>query len=142
MKTVCNISAVAVLLVALPGVCFALWDVDVVTKERAKELGMEVRLTAVGPKHMKVAVEFGAEGTLKNFTEVEMIFRQEDKPALHAALREDRSKPGRVAVSFTADAAQLDKFTLYLRVSFRDGGAGGTIHEIRVKDFVEVKKNP
>lgn len=47
MKTVFNISAVAVLLVALPGVCLALWDLDVVTKERAKELGMEIRSTAV-----------------------------------------------------------------------------------------------
>ena len=65
MKAAFNISAVAVLLVALPGVCLALWDLDVVTKERAKELGMDVRLTAVGSKHMKVEVEFKEEGALK-----------------------------------------------------------------------------
>ena len=141
MKAVFKISAVAVFLAVAPGVCLALWDLDVVTKERAKELGMEVRLTAVGPKHTKVAVEFKAEGAMKNFTEVEMSFNQADKPTLYAALREDRSKPGRVAVSFTADAAQLDRFILRVTVPYRDGGLGGMIHEIRVKDFVEVKKD-
>jgi hypothetical protein len=54
-----------------------------------------------------------------------------------ASLHADRSKPGRVAVSFTADLAQLDKLTL--RVTVPEGD-GRTIYEIRVKDFVELKK--
>jgi hypothetical protein len=136
------LSTIAILLfVAAPRVCFALWDVDLVSKERAKELGMEVQSTAAGPKHVRVELEFKSEDKLKDFSQIDLRFDQGDNPTLTAALREDRSKPGRVAVSFTADTAQLDKLTLRVMVPFRDGGAGGTTHELRVKDFVEVKKD-
>jgi hypothetical protein len=50
-----------------------------------------------------------------------------------APLREDRSKPGRVVVSFSADRAQLDKLTLWVMVRESDGG---TAYMLRVKDFV------
>jgi hypothetical protein len=141
MKTILNISAVAVFLVVAPGVCFALWDLEIVSKDRAKELGMEVRSTAAGPNHVQVELEFKAEGKLKNFSHVDLRFGKGDDLVVAAPLREDRSKQGRVAVSFTADLAQLDKLTLRVMVPFRDGGAGGTTHELRVKDFVEVKKD-
>ena len=128
-------------LAVAPSPCFALWDLEIVSKERAKELGMEVRSTAAGPNHVQVELEFKAEGELKNFSHVDLRFGKGDNLAVAAPLREDRSKPGRVAVSFTADSAQLDKLTLQVMVPFRDGGAGGTTHELRVKDFVEVKKD-
>ena len=55
MKTIFNISAVAVFLVIAPSPCFALWGVVNVSKEVAKELGMEVRTTTAGrwtqPRH-------------------------------------------------------------------------------------------
>ncbi len=141
VKTILNISAAAVFLVVAPGVCFALWDTEVVSKERARELGMEVRSTAAGPNHVQVEFEFTVEGELKNFSHVDLRFGKGDNLEVAAPLREDRSKPGRVTVTFTANSAQLDKLTLRVMAPFRDGGAGGTIHELRVKDFVEVKND-
>ena len=141
MKTILNILAVAVFLVVAPSPCFALWEIAAVSKEGAKELGMQVRSEPADPNHVRVELEFKPEDKLKDFSQVDLRFDQGDNPTLTAALREDRSKPGRVAVSFTADTAQLDKFTLRVIVPFRDGGAGGTTHELRVKDFVEVKKD-
>jgi hypothetical protein len=116
-----------------------LWDPVPVSKEEAKKLGMEVRSTATGPKHVRVELEFKPEDKLKHFSQVDLQLDQGDNPTLTAALREDRSKPGRVAVSFTADTAQLDKLTLRVMVPFRAGGAGGTIYVIRLKEFVELK---
>jgi hypothetical protein len=138
MKATFNIAVLAVLLVA-PSPCFAAWDVEIVSKDRAKELGMEVRSSG-GPKHARVELVFKIEGKLKDFSRVDLRVGQGENLLLTAPLREDRSKPGLVAVSFTADLAQLDKLTLRVIVPFRDGGAGGTIYEIRVKDFVELKK--
>jgi hypothetical protein len=138
MKTVFNISAVAVFLVVAPSPCFALWEIEPVSKERAKELGMEVRSKVAGPNHVRVELEFKTEGELKDFSQVDLRFGQGDNPPLTAALREDRSKPGRVVVSFTADRAQLDKLTLWVMVP---ASLGGTIYDLRVKDFVELKKD-
>jgi hypothetical protein len=135
MKTILNISALAVFLFVTPGVCFALGVHFSVSKKQAKELGMEVRSTAPDPKHIRVELEFKLDGKLKDFTQVDLQF---DKGALTATLREDRSKPGRVAVSFTADPAQLDKLTLQVTVPNSDGR---DILDLRVKDFVEVKKD-
>jgi hypothetical protein len=53
-------------------------------------------------------------------------------------LREDRSQPGRVVVNFTAAGAELPKLTMLVYVR---GGAGGTLYELRVKDFVELKND-
>jgi hypothetical protein len=52
-------------------------------------------------------------------------------------LQEDRSKPGRVVVSFTADQTQLDKLALWVYVP---GELGRGIYKLQVKDFIEPKK--
>src|SRR4051794_16186918 len=101
MKSAVKIAALAVLLVA-PGACFAMWDIELVTKERARELGMEVRSESVSPTHIRVELGFKTEGELKNYTEdagqnygsVELRIGQGDNPPVRAPLREDRSKPG------------------------------------------------
>src|SRR5688572_11099949 len=98
---------------------------------------MEVRSSPSGPKHLRVELEFKAEGKLKDFSQIELRLDQGENPTLYAALREDRSKPGHIAVSFTADTAQLEKLTLQVAVPFRDGGAGGTYYILKVKDFLE-----
>lgn len=134
MKTAFNILAAAAFLTAAPSRCLALWEIETVSKERAKELGMEVRSSAAGPNQVRVELEFKLEGDLKNFSGVELSLGSRDKPVLTAPLREERSKPGRIIVSFTASAAQLDKLTLSVSVP---GGLGGSIYELRVRDFVE-----
>jgi hypothetical protein len=136
MKTGFSIAVLAVLLVA-PSPCFALRWTVLVSKEQAKEIGMEVRSKAAGPNQVLAELEFKVEGKLKNFSRVNLQFGEGDNPPLTAPLREDRSKPGRIVVSFTADRAQLDKFTLRVMV---EESLGGPIYELRIKDFVEPKK--
>ena len=138
MKTIISVSALALFLFVAPGPCFALWGIAPVSKEGAKELGMEVRTTANGANHVIVELEFKTEGKSKNFSSVDLRIGGGDNPAVTAPLREDRSKPGRVVVSFTADRGQLDKINLWVRVP---EAAGGTIYDLRVKDFVELKKD-
>jgi hypothetical protein len=86
--------------------------------------------------------EFGPEGKYKDHSRVELRIGggdgERDDPSVTAPLREDRSKPGRVVVSFTADRTQLDK--LKLRVVVPEGD-GRTNYDLRVKDFVEPKKD-
>src|SRR5262245_56514736 len=57
MKTTFSIAVLAVLLV-VPSPCFALWTTVSVSKERVKELCMEVRTTATGPNHVVAWLEF------------------------------------------------------------------------------------
>lgn len=145
MKTAFGIAALAVLLV-VPNSCFALWEIESVSKERAKELGMEIRSEQAGPNRVWVKIEFKTEGELKTFADneskdrssVELHIGEGDKPSVTAPLREDRSKPGRIVVSFTADRAQLDKLSLWVMVP---GELGGTIYLLVVKEFVEPKKD-
>jgi hypothetical protein len=139
MKAAFNITVLAVLLVA-PSPCFAAWEIVLVSKETAKEMGMEVRLT--GRDLVRVQLEFKAEGPFKNLSRVELRLGEGDNPPLTAALQEDRSKPGRVVVRFDADRAHLDKINLWVIVpeSLVRITAGGTAYHLRVKDFVELPK--
>jgi len=146
MKTVINILAVAIFLAVTPNPCFAIWDVLTVSKERANDLGLEVRSKASGPKNVQVVLEFKVEGALKEYdgrfkdrSGVSLRMGETDNLTVSAPLREDRSKPGRVVVSFTTNRAQLDKLTLVVSVPGSPGTVGGTHYELRVKDFVEVK---
>ena len=138
MKAAFNITVLAVLLVA-PNRSFALWEIAPVSKEQAKEMGMEVRSERAGPNHVRVELEFKTEGKFGEFSpegkfkdrsRVELRIGEGDKlrifeidnTSLTAPLREDRSKPGRVVVSFNADRAHLDKINLWVMVPESDGG--------------------
>ena len=135
MKTAFSIAALAVLLTSTSP-CFALGFVKQVSKEAAKEMGMEVRSEAADANQVRVELEFKVEGGLKNFKRVDLWFGEGDNPLLAARLHEDRSKPGQVAVSFTADRARLDKITLLVTVS----ELGDTVYKLRIKCFVEPEK--
>lgn len=97
-------------------------------------MGMEVRSERAGPNHVRVELEFKIEGKLKDFSRVELRTGE----GVTAPLREDRSKPGRIVVSFTADRAQVDKLSLWVMVP---GSEGGTAYTLLVKDFVELKNH-
>ena len=150
MKAAFKISALVILLFA-PRVCFALWTTVPVTKDRAKALGMEVRTKADGRNHVHVELEFKTEGKFEKFIPegkfsgfcgVELQIGEGNNSLVTAPLREDRSNarpvPGRVLFSFTADRAQLEKLRLRVYAPESDGG---TIYELRVKDFVELEKD-
>lgn len=138
MKTLFNFLTLTFLLAVTPSPCFALWGIAPVSKEQAKKLGMEVRSAPAGPTHVRVELEFKLEGGLKGFSRVDLRVGQGDNPPVTAPLREDRSKPGRVVVSFTADRAQLGKLSLWVMVP---ESLGGSIYDLRVTDFVELKQD-
>ncbi|MFL5340110.1 MAG: hypothetical protein ACJ8F7_08155 [Gemmataceae bacterium] len=133
MKTIFRLAAVAALLAAVPGRCFALWEIAPVSPDEAKKLGMEVRSNPAGPEAVRVVLEFKPEGQLKGFSHVDLRVGGGNNPLATAALKEERTKTGSVVVSFSADRAQLDKLVLWVMVR---GGEGGVAYELRVKEFV------
>ena len=138
MRTTLPLSVVAVLFVlvvaAAAGPCFGMISIAEVSPAKAKELGMEVRARAAGPDAVRVELEFKAEGALKSVNWIELEAREGGKLQLSSRLREDRSKPGRIAVSFTAARGQLDKITIMVvsGVPVTDVG-----YVLRVRDFVD-----
>lgn len=139
MKLTAIVPGVAVVLAVTSNPCFAAWDLEVVTKERAAELNARVRSTPAGPGHVNVELEFAIDDDLEHFRQVDLRLTHGEHLVLSTQLREDRSKPGFVTVRLTADTAKRDELSLRILVPFQDGGAGGTIHEFRLKDFVEPK---
>jgi hypothetical protein len=141
MKTAFGIAVLAVLFIA-PSSCFALWEIALVSPMQAKEMGLEVRSAAAGPNHVRVELEFKVEGEfrtfadseLKDYSRVELQIGKGDNPPVTAPLREDRSKPGRIVVSFTADRGQLDKLGLWVMAPGLDGG---TAYVLWVAEFVK-----
>ena len=136
MKPMFTLSAVTAFLVVATGTCFADWGIEPVSSDRAKELGMELRSKAAGPNDVAVELEFKLEGALKDFSRVDLRVGKGEK-LVSAALKEDRSKPGRVAVSIAADRTRLDELSLWV---FVPEALGGTIYEVRVNAFVEPEK--
>ena len=138
MKPIFTTSAVAVFFFVATSPCFALWWGGTISKEQAKEIGMEVRSERAGPNQVRVELEFKTDGWLKNFRGVALQIGEGDNSLVTASLQPDLSKPGRVVVSFTANRAQLDKARLSVSVPI---GPGGQIYDLRVKDFVDPKKD-
>ena len=137
MKTVLRISVLAFLIAGLPNRCFAMMDIEQVTQERAKELGIEIHAKAAGPSLIRVGLEFEPKGTLKDFSRVDLIMTDGGKLLVHASLREEASKPGHIVVGIAVDRADLDKLTLRVVVS---DGLGGSGYDLHVKDFVDLAK--
>jgi hypothetical protein len=141
MKPIFIISGVAVFFFVATSPCFALWWHRDISKEEAKKIGMEVRSELAGPPNqVTVELEFKTDGELKNFSRVVLQIGEGDNSLVTASLQPDRSKAGRVVVSFTAHRAQLDKATLRVPVPMPEA-LGGCIYEVRVKDFVDPKKD-
>src|SRR5688572_28282033 len=102
--------ATAAFLLVAASPCFPLWVIENVSTKRAKELGMEVRSQAAAHNHVRVELEFKTDDKFKDFSPevkfndrrcVELWIGQGDNTLVTAALREDRSKAGRVVVGFT-----------------------------------------
>ena len=128
------------LLVCATSPCSAMMDIEFVSKERAKELGMEIRLKGNGPNEVWVELEFKAEGELKDCSQVSLEIREGDKLLVgYAPLREKRSDSGVVVVGFMANRAYLDKVTLRV-VTGRTMDRIG--RDLRVRDFVQLVPAP
>lgn len=138
MKTILRRWLSAVLLLVGSSLCFASMEIEQVSKDRAQELGLEIRAKANGPNQAWIELEFKPKGELKDFVHVSLEIREGEKFLLgYAPLKEKPSASGSIIVSFLADRTFLDK----IRLSVITGQSMNyTGHELRLKDFVEVDK--
>jgi hypothetical protein len=129
--------ALIFLVATTPNRSYALELIEIVTKERAKTLGLEIRSSAAGPDAIRVELEFEIKGDLKSYHRVALEMHEGDKLLASSTLKEEESKKGHVIVSFAADRAKLGQFRLKV-VTLNDDGRNG--HVIKVKDFVDLEK--
>jgi hypothetical protein len=142
MKATRQLSLLTLLLAFAASPCLADWGIESVSKERAKELGLEIRAKVSGPTQISVELEFKIEGALKSFSRegsgrIELQVKDGETCLASATLKEDRSKPGRVVVNVIVDRAHLNMIALRVWVP---GVLGGDIYELRIKDFVELER--
>ena len=134
MKRTASRLALTLLLFAASNRCLAEMGIVKVSKEQAKELGMEVRFTDNGPNEVWVELEFKPEGKLKDFRHVSLEIRDGAKLLMgYSPLKEKRPKSGVVVVGFLANRSYLDKVTLSVVTGFPMNMTG---HELRLKEFV------
>jgi hypothetical protein len=125
-------------ILAAPALSLAEMGVENVSKARAQELGIEIRLTANGPSEGWVQLEFKATGPLKDFQHVSLEISEGDKFLLgYAPLQATREPSGRVTAGFLASRAFLDKVTLRIVTGAPRDEAG---HDLRVRDLVDLAK--
>ena len=118
--------------------CFAMMSIGNVSKEQAKELGMEIRSKPSGPDAVWVELEFKTEGKLNDFSHVSLEIGEGDKLLVgYAPLREKRSSSGSVVVGFMANRAYLDEITLRVVVGVPMNMVG---YDVRLKEFVDLEK--
>jgi hypothetical protein len=138
MRTIFTVSVLAVMLAVAPNRSYALESIEIVTKERAKSLSLQIRANAAGPDAVLVVLEFETKGELKNYHRVALELHDGEKLLATSTLKEEEAKAGRIVVSFAADRAKLDQFTL--KVVTQHGPRDRTGYVLKVKDFVELDK--
>lgn len=132
-----GISVLTCLLFLTPGVCFAMVEIETVSKERAKELGLEIRSNAAGPDLVRVELAFDAKA-LPGYSRVDFEIRDGGKLLSSCSLREETAEPGRVVVSFAADRTKLAQMTL--RIMTGVGTRSMVGRDIHVNEFVDLDK--
>lgn len=139
MVTLLGVLIFAFLLVVAATESYALMSIDRVSTERAKALGIDVRATANGPKHVWVELEFETEGELRHFSHVSMeISDGKEMLVGYAPMEAKRTNSGTVAFRFIASRAYLDKITL--RIVEAEGLPTNMVgHDLPLRDFVDLE---
>ena len=109
-------------------------EFEIVTKERAKALGLSLTSRADSPDAVRVSLEFEKQAELKEYNHVELKQFDGDKLLLSVALKEGESKPGRVIVGFVAARGNLS--TLSLEIIAKDARGSRVRYLLPMKDFV------
>jgi hypothetical protein len=136
MKTTFSL-AVLILFVAACGTCLAMISTRNVSKELAKELGIELRAKPNGPNEAWIELEFKPEGKLAGFKHVSLEIRDDKQFQLGwTPLKDERTSTGSVIVRLMGNRAFLEKVTLrVVRGDFGDHG-----DDLQIKDFVNLKE--
>ena len=139
MISLLGIPIVAFLLLITATESHALMSIDEVSTERAKALGIDVRVKASGPKHVRVELEFKTEGELKHFSHVSMEIRDGKEMLVgYAPMEAKRTNSGTVVCTFIASRAYLDKIAL--RIVEVEGLPTNMVgHDLPLRDFVDLE---
>jgi hypothetical protein len=125
----------AVLLLALPGLAWALEEEVTLSPQEAAKLAMIVRAQASGPEAVGVELEFPATGELLHYRRVELDISYGKKRVLFTTLAETSSPAGHKIVGFTAARTMVPQ--IQLRVVTQDG-LSRVARVLVLKDFVNV----
>jgi hypothetical protein len=129
----------ALVLGAASSPCFGLMSIHTVTVEEAKEWKIEVRAMPAGPEDVRVEVEFAAEGPFRGYHRVDFRMIGEDgKMLVVTSLKEERTKDGRVQVSFATNRENLGKIAIWVVIG--GGARAGGAYELQAKSFVDLSK--
>ena len=149
MKAFCALPLAVLLALFFSGPCLAMMSVAQVSKERAREMGLNVQARAAGPEAVWVGLSFKTEGALKGFrpehySRVELRFMDGKQSLLQggqslvtAALQMEQPRPGQVVVGFTASRASVHRMSLMVVVGSGLMPGGG--YELALKDFIDLE---
>lgn len=123
----------------------AMYELQSLTKEKAEKSGVTIKSRPNGAAGTKVWLELKKDGSLGDFTFIEL--RMEDGDGKH--LLSNRLQPHPVAhdqsedfitVSFSVKSSQLGSCSFWL---YKNGRLlGGEILTIKVSDFLDTPKEP
>jgi hypothetical protein len=133
-----NISILTLLLFGASSQCFALQENIVVSKDKAKTMGVALRWNPNGEAGVKVWIEFKTEGKLKNFARVELEMTTEGKHVVSAPLLTSRPTADGVSAYFSAEPSYLA--TSVLTIVVQDGPRTRIGYQFRVRDFMDHEK--
>jgi hypothetical protein len=135
MKLIPSLPVLVILLVLAP-LALAFMPIEIVSKERAKELGIEVSVRAAGPDAAGIEMTFEPRGDLRNFLRVDLSIQNGDKLVLHSTMKEQKNQSGKITVYFAVARDQIDKCTLRI-VSGQPGDLSGS--DVPLKDFINAQ---
>jgi len=131
-------SIVALLLAVASSHCFAMLPVADVTKQRAKELGVEIQSSPAGTNQVNVTLRFKTTGEFKNFRYAQLEIGDGERLVLSATLQPQHPQTDTVEFIFAVDHAMLPKCTVMIGVY--DHVLDGTGYLFKLKDFIELEK--
>jgi hypothetical protein len=131
--------AALVLLLVICNPSLGMISVENLTRDRAKELGIELKAKANGPREAWIELEFKPEGQLKEFQHVSLEIRDGDQFLLGwTPLEAKPTGTGSVVVRVMANRAFLGKVTLRIVT----GATDDVGRDLRIRDFVDLEKLP
>lgn len=133
MQTRFSLPVLAALLLITASPCSALMELEYISKERAKALGVTIRSKPVGTS-VYVWLEFKATGELKHFSHAQLAYAAGDR-SLSTTLLPERTKPDGVVVFFTADPETLRACEVTVAVHLGERTNVG--HVFKMKEFIE-----
>jgi hypothetical protein len=131
------VAAALLLVCGLPRRAPALDLIQDVSKEKAKELGIQVRLQP-RERDVWVQVEYRAVGPLKEFKRADLDLTRDGKPLLSASLMPRKPSPDVMRFDFYIDPAALPDATVMV-VVWSDP-LTGIAYRLRMKDYAAMGK--